>query len=83
MQTARDLLYREAAQEHLAQLGQLRIRPFPFRVHDRLFVLNRGALWIDDRGPNDAEESFLFAMGWPAQEVADFEIRNLIDHAFA
>jgi hypothetical protein len=54
-QKSRDLLDREAAHEHIAQLGQLRIRPFPFRVHGRLFVLNGGALRIDDRGPNNAE----------------------------
>jgi hypothetical protein len=50
-----DLLNREAKHKHVAQLGQLRVRPFPFRVRGRLFVINSGALRIDDRGPNDAE----------------------------
>ena len=54
-QNPRDLFYREAAHQHVAQLGQLRLGPFPFGVHGRLFVLSRGALRINDRGPNDAE----------------------------
>jgi hypothetical protein len=65
-QKSRDLLYREAAHKHVAQLGQLRVRPFPFRVSGRLFVLNSGALRIDYRGANDAESSFLFGMRRPS-----------------
>jgi hypothetical protein len=45
-QNSRDLLYREAAQEQVAQLGQLRIRPLPDGVHWRRFVVSvrpRGA----------------------------------------
>ena len=45
-QKSRDLLYREAAHKHVAQLGQLRVRPFPFRVRGRLFVRNSGVLRI-------------------------------------
>jgi hypothetical protein len=68
-QNSRDLLYREAAQEQVAQLGQLRIGPFPPGVRGRRFVLNRGAVGIDDGGPNDAKESRLFGMRWPADAL--------------
>src|SRR4051812_46987769 len=50
-QNSRDLLYREAAQEQVAQLGQLRIRPFFLGAWRS--VPYRGAWRIDDRGPND------------------------------
>jgi len=75
-QKLRDLLYREAAHEQVAQPGQLRIRPFSASFRGR-FVPNLGPLRIDDQGADPAEESLLFGMGWPAQEVADFDIRNL------
>ena len=54
-QNSRDLFYRQAAHEHVAQLGQLCIGPFPPGVRRRQLVLNRGAVRIDDRGPDDAE----------------------------
>jgi hypothetical protein len=54
-QNSRDLFYRQAAHEHVAQLDQVRIGPFPLGVRAWWFVLNCGALRIDDRGPNDAE----------------------------
>jgi hypothetical protein len=54
-QNSRDLLYREVAYKQLAQLGQVRIGPFPPGVRGRRVVLNRGAVRIDDRGPNEAE----------------------------
>ncbi|HEX3412386.1 MAG TPA: hypothetical protein VHT00_11750 [Stellaceae bacterium] len=50
-QNLRDLLYREAAHKQVAQLGQLRIGPFPPGIRGRRVVLNRGAVRIDDRGP--------------------------------
>jgi hypothetical protein len=48
--------------------------PFPPGIGGRRVVLNRGAVRIDDRGPNEAEQSFLFGMQWPAQEGRDFDI---------
>jgi hypothetical protein len=54
-QKSRDLLYREAAHKQVTQLGQLCIGPFPPGVRRRQLVLNRGAVRIDDRGPDDAE----------------------------
>jgi hypothetical protein len=38
-QAVRDLLYREAAQEHAAKLVQLRIRPFPAGVRVRAMIV--------------------------------------------
>ena len=83
-QNSRDLLYRQAAHKHIPQLGQLRIGPFAANAHGWRLVPNLGAPQIDDRVANQVEQRFLFGMPWTAQEVADFDIRNLTaDDAFA
>ena len=69
-----DLLDRETAYEHIAQLAQLRIRPFPPSVRSWGFVFNLGALWIDDEGADDPEECIPLGISWLAEELAYFYI---------
>ena len=75
VQKPRDLLYREAAQEQVAQLVQLRIRPFP--LHGRRLVVCAGRLRIEDRGADPAEERILFGISRAAEECAEFYISHL------
>jgi hypothetical protein len=71
-QKTRDLLDREAAHEHVAQLVQLRIRPFP--LYGRRFVVRAGRLRIEDRGADQAQQRFVLGISWPAEECTDFYI---------
>ena len=73
----RDLLYREAAHEHVTQLVQLRIRPFPDGVHGRWFVARLRALRTEDRGANQAKERVLFGISRAAEERAHFYVGHL------
>jgi hypothetical protein len=70
-QKSRDLLYREAAHEHVAQLGQLRIRPFPAGVPARWF-LSLGPLRIDDERANQPEERISLGTLRPPKEIVGF-----------
>jgi hypothetical protein len=72
-QKSRDLLYQEAAQEHLTQLLQLGIRPFPPGDHAR----SLGPLWIDDERADHAEERLSLGTLRPANEIVDFYIGHL------
>jgi hypothetical protein len=84
VQKLRDLLYREAAHEHVAQRGQVRIGPFPLGVRAGRFVLNRGVPRIDDRGPNDASRAFCSGCGGPLRKVAiSMSVTRPPDDAFA
>ena len=74
-QKTRDLLDREAAHEHVAQLVQLRIRPFP--LYGRRFGVRAGRLWIEDRGADQAQQRFVLGISWPAEECTDFYIGHL------
>jgi len=76
-QKSSDLLHRKAAHEHVAKLGQLRIRPFPCSVHGRRFGVSVGALWIEHQGTNQAQERDLFGTSRAAEERTDFDIRYL------
>jgi hypothetical protein len=76
-QTMCDFLDREAANEHVAQLAQRWLRPFPGDRDARHFGVSVGGVTIEHRGANQAQERVLFGMRWPAQECADFDIRNL------
>jgi hypothetical protein len=49
-QAVRDLFNREPAHEHIAQLDQLPLRPFPAGVHGRRFIVRLGPSRIEDRG---------------------------------
>jgi hypothetical protein len=73
-QKSRDLLHRKAAHEHVAKLGQLRIRPFPCGVHGRRFGVSVSALWIEHQGTNQAQERDLFGTSRAAEERTDFDI---------
>jgi hypothetical protein len=75
-QKSRDLLYREPAHKHVAQLGQLRIRPFSSGVHGWRFVLNPGPLRIDDERADHPEERISLRVLWPAKEIGDFYIAH-------
>ena len=74
-QKTRDLLDREAAHEHVAQLVQLRIRPFP--LHGRRFVVRADRLRIEDRGADQAQQRFVLGISWPAEECTDFYVGHL------
>lgn len=76
-QKSRDLLHRKAAHEHVAKLGQLRIRPFPCGVHGRGFGVSVSALWIEHQGTDQAQERDLFGTSRAAEERTDFDIRYL------
>jgi hypothetical protein len=73
-QKTRDLLDREAAHEHVAQLVQLRIRPFP--LYGRRFGVRAGRLWIEDRGADQAQQRFVLGISWPAEEMHRFLYRS-------
>src|ERR1700746_489712 len=60
-QPTRDLLNREAAHEHVAQLVQLPIRPFPADVLGRL-DFSHGSLRIQERGTDHAQQRFVLGI---------------------
>ena len=78
-QKARDLLDREAAQEHIAQLTQFRIRPLFAGSDGRLFVLGLGLgrLRIEDQCANQAQKRISFRILRPAEERADLNIGHV------
>jgi len=47
-QTTRDLVHRDATNEHLAQRVHLRIRPLSAGIHGQRFVICRGPARIED-----------------------------------
>ena len=76
-QKAGDLLHWEAANEHVAQLVQLLIRPFPAGVHGRRFIVRLGPPWIKDRGTYQAQQRFVLGISRAPEECAEFYIRHL------
>jgi hypothetical protein len=71
-QTARDFLYRDAANEHLAQRAHLRIRPLSAGIHGQRSVICLGSPRIEDRGPYQAQQRFVLGISRAAEECGDF-----------
>ena len=69
--TKRDFRNREAAQEHVAQLLQLRIRPFVAGAHAWWF-LSLGPLRMDDKCADHPEKRFSLGTLRPAKKLVDF-----------
>jgi hypothetical protein len=71
-----DLLNREAAHEHVTQLVQLLIRPFPAGVLGRRLDVSHGPLRIQDRGTDQAQKRFVLRISRAAEERAEFYISH-------
>jgi len=76
-QKSRDLIYRQAMHEHVAQLKHFLIRPFLGDVRARRLGISVGALRIEDQGADPSQERVLFGISWPVEERPDFYICHL------
>jgi hypothetical protein len=70
-QKSRDLLNREAAHQHVAQLGHSASDHYL-----SAFAAGCSSSTATIEAPMTREQSFQFGMRWPVQEGADFDVRH-------